>query len=193
MFVSSPIDVDAWDKAGWVGTAFLHELTGALVLGLGLVFKDEAAGRKIFTGWRARFGEADADEYVRVAIIEGDVPGRELGYFVVVGAEPKVVAARARAAGLADPGETLLACWAVRHHRMEPPPGSPNLSRLKEAYARRGEYQLLPLFVEGGGLAAAPDLAIRKKRVHFRTVEEVGPNDADRVCFGPPRDRPGDN
>jgi hypothetical protein len=103
-----------------------------------------------------------------------------------------VVIARAKEAGMDDPKKPLV-CMVSRYQRMTPPPGSPNLPRFKEEYARRGEYDLLPLFVKGGGLGAALDLAIRKKRVHFRTAEEVGPNDIDRVCLGPPRNQPSDN
>ena len=41
----------------------------------------------------------------------------------------------------------------------------------------------MPVFVKGGQPQPDFDLAIDKKRVHFRNVADVGTNDIDQVCF----------
>jgi hypothetical protein len=182
MFVSSPIDVDTWNDAVWAGTAYFHDPSGKELPALGLVFRNEAAGRRIFIEWRSQFGKSDVSEYLRIAIIEGDVPGEGPGYFVHVGAEPDVVLVRAKVAGIEDTSKLLMSLVS-RIHRMTPPPGSPNLPKFKEQYAKFGDYELVPVFIRGGRPEPAFDLAIRKKKIHFRAVTDVGTNDIDRVCF----------
>jgi hypothetical protein len=177
------LDGDAWDKAGWCGVAYLHDPSGVDPPAVGLIFKNRTAGRKIFKGWLQLLGPRDMREELRLAIIEGDVPGEEPGYSVHIGWDPDRIAEREREQGGADDPAWRLTAVCGRVHRMKAPPGSPNLTNFKAEYAKYGRYQLLPVYLAVGRPQPDPGLMIEKRLVHFRTVEELGPDDIDRLAL----------
>lgn len=174
VFLSTPIDPDLWDRAGWRGAAFVRDPSGLERPGMALLFQNEKAGHQIFSGWHSGIGVADADECIRVAIIEGEVPGQEPGYFVHIGANPDLVAQHAKARHLLP---------FSRVHRMPPEPGSVHLSNFKRDFRRLGHYWLMPGFFRRGGPEPEWELAILKRKLALRTVDEIGEDDVDRVCF----------
>jgi hypothetical protein len=105
MYISMPIDVDLWDAAMWRATFFLWVPAKPPVLGL--AFRNKALAREIFEGWRARYGDSDEYEELRVSIVEGDVEGEEHGYSVHVGADPGAALKRLKAAGYESDGAPL--------------------------------------------------------------------------------------
>jgi hypothetical protein len=183
MFVSSPIDPDTWNEAGWRGVAYLYYPEGQALPGMGLLFDKLAPGRKIFTDWRAKFGSNDRTEALRIAIVEGDVPGFEPGYFVHIGFDPEQVRVRAREQGLDDRQNPVM-MMVSRVHRMTPPVNSPNLADFKREFAKYGRYVLLPVIFVDGQPTPQYDLSIEKTKIHFRTAAEIGDNDIDSACFG---------
>jgi hypothetical protein len=180
VFFSSPIDVDAWNQANWQGVLYLTDPSGNESPVLALFFKDETAGRKIFNGWRQRFGVRDAKEGLRIAIIEGFVPGQEPGYYVHVGFD--LDGAFERAGEQGHPDLKKLAT-ITRIKRLDAPPDSPYLAIFKEAFARHGRYVLAPAFMVGGQVRPALDLSIEKAKIHFRKVQDIGPDDIDKAVF----------
>jgi hypothetical protein len=151
---------------------------------MGMLFENGEEGRKIFADWRTVVGEEDADDELRVAVIEGEAPGQGAGYFVHIGFEPERVREHARRRGHADPG-ALLRQLAGCVCRVCPSPGSDNLSGFKRELARHGRYNLAPVFVVRGKFRPDMGLAIQKTEVHFRRVEDLGPDDIDGECIGP--------
>src|SRR5215468_1093355 len=62
------IDVALWTRANPSGVAFLAPDDGPP--GLGIVFRDAAAGVEIFERWLTELGPEDSDELIRVTITE---------------------------------------------------------------------------------------------------------------------------
>lgn len=69
MFVSSPINLELWNKAQWKGVAFLYIPNCGNVLAL--TFEgDEQAATQIFKEWQ---NNKNLDDYIDICFIEGDI------------------------------------------------------------------------------------------------------------------------
>lgn len=182
MFLSMPIDVELWNTAKWSATFFSYQPGKPPVLGL--AFREEAAARKIFEGWHERYGDKDRYEELRVSIVEGKIEGEPEGYTVHIGPDPDAAVKRFKEAGYAF-DQDILMCVS-RLNRMNPPPGSRNLSRFKELYRQFKRYDLAPGVVSDDGKRLKPmfELGIFKTKVHFRHVSEIVKNDLDSVVLG---------
>jgi len=185
-FVQSFIDPPTWDAAGWYGTGFLtapdHSVPPAVVL----MFGDGNAARRIFEDLRKRVGAEDEYEELRIAIVEGDIPGEEPGYSVHIGSHIEHILRRAKAEGHEIEPEYIYTFSRI--NRMNPEEDSPHLGNFKKSYSRHGFYGLMPGVGEGPAFPdkpprLVPDLAITKKEVVFRRVQDIGPNDFDVVVL----------
>lgn len=179
------IDLDLWPKAGWSGCVYYFHPRHEMVPILGLQFKNYAVGRDIFLGLQQRVGAVDQYDELRVSIVEGDVPGRMPGYSVSLGPNIDGIGKRAAANGLSFDPEVVMI--VTRNHRMNPPPTSTNLANFKESYRRHGMYRILPV---DASAQPQPDmnLAIQKREIQFRTVDQIGQNDLDQVLLSPDSD-----
>src|SRR5215831_19415244 len=73
------IDPALWDAAKWKAVAFGAQ-AGKPPL-MAFIFANINAGRQIFAKWREAIGgDIDKEEMIRIAIIEGDIPGEPAGY-----------------------------------------------------------------------------------------------------------------
>ena len=61
--------MNLWSEANWRGIGFMRG-GGLKYPVMGMVFTNASAGKKIFEGWKKRYGEADIDD-VRMSIIRG--------------------------------------------------------------------------------------------------------------------------
>jgi hypothetical protein len=177
------INIDLWNQANWRGTAFFVEPTGHVPPSIGVVFENGEFGRRIFTGWRSNLGETDDREQLRVAIIEGDIPGEDPGYTVHIGPDPDNILGIVRDQGLQiDESHFLM---VSRLHRMNSGPGSPFLPGFKEAYALHQRYSLLPVSMgtSPGDVSPHFELAIAKRKIVFRQVDDIREGDVDSVIF----------
>ena len=136
---------------------------------LGLVFQNVDVATAIFAGWRRAIGATDADDLIRIALIEGDLAGTSPGYMVHVGIDPQVVASRAGASNSAAGCDAPAEVW-----RRMPNPGDPNLRRFKESYARNGRYVLAPAAFGGQRIDLLMHVAVGKRRLALRRVSDVG-------------------
>jgi hypothetical protein len=178
IFSESLIDIPLWDAAGWKGTAFLHDPSGMERPGLGFLFDDMDAGRRIFLGWQERVGKVDEYEEIRVSIILGEILGLPSGYSLHISSDPSHAARRARDKGLALDFKTAIIVSRIK--RMTPNPGSPHLGQFQEDLARHGRYLLVPVSSKG---TPALDVAIEKHEIHLRQASEIGPHDLDAAVF----------
>ena len=71
MFVSTPIDLELWDKAKWRGVAFFTVPGQGNFLGF-LYEGEKDAAKKIFSQWQKT---KNLDDYVTISFIEGDIEG----------------------------------------------------------------------------------------------------------------------
>ena len=181
MFLSVPIDIDLWNKAKWAATITMTSQSRPPVLGLG--FRDANAAQQIFQDWHKRYGSKDEFDELRVSIIEGDIPGKGPGYSVHIGSDPENLLRRYRKFGFFAEGDLLASVSRVNRMKIEDPM---NLQRFKDAYRKFKSYFLAPGVVDAKGalLKWSPELKIYKSTIHFRTVDEIGPNDPDHVVVG---------
>jgi hypothetical protein len=167
--VASIIDLPLWDRAGWSGTGMA--MIGDQPPILALCFRDMAAGARIFEGWRARFGQVDQDETIRIAIIQGLTYTDPTGYAVTVGRYIDTFQRENPNAFL-----TMLS----RINRMEQ--ASPeNLYQFLAAYARHGSYRLVPMRMTRNVTLDAfrLDLGITKRKLELRRAWQIGAHDPD--------------
>jgi hypothetical protein len=179
--VLSFIDVEAWDKAQWGATAFLVNADGNTRPAMGIFFRNEAAGRKVFGGLIEQLGRSDAAELLRVSIVEGDIPGEGPGYTVYIGTDFDNYAAYRKAQG--KDISALPATLVGRKNRMNPAPGSPFLPTFKKHYAKHGGYALIPMFGTLANMVPAWNLSIEKKQIQLLRVEDLRENDIERAVL----------
>jgi len=183
VFLSTPIDPELWDEAKWRGVFVRIYQSGPP--DFGLAFLNKTAARKIFEQWRQRYGHRDAFEELRISIIEGEVRGEQSGYSVHVGIDLDNTIKRYRAAGLTINADRDGFLTLTRIHRMNPAPGSTNLAMFKQAYQHFKVYTLMPgaLKPDQSDVIPIQGLGIYKSLIHFRRVEEIGPNDEDSIVL----------
>ncbi|MFT8312943.1 MAG: hypothetical protein ABF633_01665 [Clostridium sp.] len=180
MYVTSVINLDLWNAAKWKATFVASD--GINIPILGLAFENEKAGKKIFEEWIKRFGDKDIFDEIRVAIIEGDIPGEEAGYTVHINTATENIIRRLKANNI-KPEDTLIMTIG-RYNRMNPEPDSKNLSFFKQEYLKHKRYKLIPAYITKD-LQIKPffNLSIEKQEVIFRNTKDIDENDLDYVVF----------
>ena len=175
------IDRKLWTDAQLGGVAFLTPKEGPP--GLGLIFTGKPAGLAIFDGWRADLGERDAAELLRVAIIEGEIPGKPPGYTLTLGLDLQAVAARLHDRAIDGLSYDVTALGSIRRRMNTPPGGSPHLAAWKPLMAAAGEYALVPVVNSPDGWEPHYEKMIVKKKILLRRVDEIKPGDPDHAAL----------
>lgn len=183
--ISSLIDIELWDKAGWRGVAFLHTQEVSEPSKLLLLFKDYEVGREILSQWIEMLGKYDNLNELRISFIEGDIPGEDFGYTVHIGSNWESTISRRKEEGNTIEEEFFM--FISRFNRMNPP-NSKNLDLFKERYTLFGSYFLsIGHFDEiNGRLGFNPkeELQLLKKHVNFRNVTDIkDENDIDAIIL----------
>jgi hypothetical protein len=171
--VTSILDLPLWDRARWSGTGMA--MIGDETPILALCFRDIEAGVQIFQGWRARFGEVDEEEAIRIAIIQGLSHCDPTGYAVTVGRNVDAIQRS---------NPDVILTMLSRINRMEE--ASPeNLMNFLIAYQRHGSYRLVPMRMttEATLDAFRFDLAITKRKLELRRAWEIGRHDPDMLVL----------
>lgn len=163
--VISPIDIQLWNKAQWSGILFATAERTSPVLGL--LYRDLDAGIAIFRAWRARWGQGDVRDALRIGIVTGVSAQNPAHYSVLIG--PNIT-------GEVAP-ETKLFVSVSRINRMTPETGT-NLDRFLADYRRCGEYLLVPARMDDPPHLEMSCL-LAMKHLHVRPAWEIGENDPD--------------
>ena len=182
---STFLSAESWGRAFWIATTFRWHPGGAAPPIMGLVFADAEAGRALFREWAAACDHRDELEELRVAVVEGDIPGMEPGYSVHLCPDPEALMIRAAAEGREAGG----AAPPSRVSRMHPHlGGDPSmLPAFKREYERHGQYLLAPVTRRGDGqLYVDVDCGVEKTVLHFRDAADIGPGDIDASVLRPP-------
>jgi hypothetical protein len=179
--VSSVINIPLWDKAGWRGVFYIvamYDLDEPP--GLGLIFKDGAAGRSIFEELRKKLGSEDADDRLRISIITGIDKDDPSAYELVVGTNLPASDAEG------GPREIVS---VSRIHRMDKP-NPLNLKRFEDQVTRTKQYSVFPVQAPTGemDMEVFGDLTIMKKTIRITPAWQISENDIDCMAI-----RPGDN
>jgi hypothetical protein len=176
------IDVAAWNQARWLGVGFFQSASPIMAL----IFKNESAARTIFNGWKRRVGDDDTYDQIRIAIIEGKLPGIADGYAVHINADVQAVLDREKANGNTIKPETIYTLGRVHHIER----GSPGLAYFKQAQARAGDYVLMPAIPQGGSEnppRLLEELGIKKHQLIVKRAEDVTRTDFDWVAVERPK------
>ncbi len=180
------IDVSLWDQAEWHGVLYMVDMSFQRPPILGLIFRREEAAEKIFTNWRSLVGREDEHERLRIAVVEGDIPGQDYGYTVHITANPDYAfqSANQNTAG----SEESRMFFISRVFRMNPDPGSKNLLNFKNAFARIGKFLLIPVTMSTATITPSSikphlELGISKGKILFRNAKDIGKGDIDSVVF----------
>jgi hypothetical protein len=179
------INVELWDRARWRGVVFgrggPHER-----LYVALVYQDRDAAAEIFRDWHEHIGPVDINELIRLAVVEGDIPGKSPGYTVHI--SPNVE----RLLATRDPATKAPVEFFTRLQRM-PNPTSPHLARFKQDVAEEPRYLLMAAALTGPeSFALNPIHAIEKTRIVFRQARDIqAQHDVDSIVLAREEGRTG--
>jgi hypothetical protein len=102
-------------------------------------------------------GDDDTEDVIRIALIEGPLPGAAPGYMVHVGVDAAVT------------GASRAEVW-----RRMPNPDNPQLAAFKTALAAAGRYRVAPATFGGSRVDLLWSHALGKRRLALRRVGDVG-------------------
>lgn len=171
MVVNRLINPLFWDRADWIGVLFAVERSGAKPPVAALLFRNEAAGRTVFNDLISKIGADDPRGLLRVAIIEGDIPGQSPGYTMHIGPYLDNTAQEA----IAGAGDALQmdVVLVSRVCRVSEGPASFGLPVFKEHLARFRRYRLVPAGPRPDTFSPHSDLGIWKTDIVFRQAADI--------------------
>jgi hypothetical protein len=181
MRVTSFINLENWKKARWWGTVFVVTRQETSPPSIGLLFRDEEAGRKIFEDWIRTLGRGDEFDLLRISIIEGDVPGKEPGYSVYIGTDSENYLAYLKDQEIEDEDQLLISLG--RSLRVNPAPNSPFLAGFKKRYAHHKKCLLVPCSGPQSQPVPNWDLSIAKNKVNFLRSDELTGQDNESIIL----------
>lgn len=179
LYVTGVINTELWDKASWMGTAVLSDQKSAPYLGL--LFENREAAIKIFEQWNKDFGHKDLYEEIRIAVIEGDIPGQEYGYTIHITTNQENLVEKCRKLKLSEM-HTLFAIIS-RFRRMPTDRNNQNMEKLREEVERFLSYKIIPVYMSDNGLEPLFEYEIEKTEIYFRKVNEISDDDVDIACI----------
>lgn len=151
MFLSTPIDLEKWNAAGWKGMLYCFDQGMPPVLGL--LFKNYDAAVKIFDEWNRIWGDMYVDENLVVEYVIPPFPEKcevykdperscGKGYFIYIGPNINASIDRAIKSGL-EPEEILLTTIS-RNLWVEEINGTNNREMFTKIVGRIHDYRLIP-------------------------------------------------
>lgn len=174
--IDSLIRVRLWDRAGWVGLAFLTYQANIETPVVALIFRNQEAGRKIFEYWRQELGGNDERKRLRLTFVRGIDKAHPDAYRVVIGSNPTML-----------PSSTRYFSSANRIHQMNST-SAENLLRFIRSHAAVGTFRLAPAYAPPGfDGSQAPllemEISITMDHFHVRNAWEIGLGDMDSVAI----------
>jgi hypothetical protein len=170
--VFSLIDIPKWDKAKWLGIAYLGYPNSIPIMAF--CFEDEVVAKQIFQGFKNRLGEIDSFERLRISIISGINTKNPADYRVVV-------SIRIDEEDFFD-GKMIYCPSRVKEMN---PSDQRHLKFFKKAYKQTGKYIVIPAYLESQ--ESTPkfffDYKIGKTEITFREAWEIGRHDFDVVAI----------
>lgn len=191
LFITSVIDLELWNRAGWTATLFAYENPiGSSPPILGVLCKNKLAIQAIFHGWIQLKGETK--EFLRdmkISIIEGKLPkDTQEGYTVFLTSDIDEFINRI-GLEINNDGEDMITTVS-RYNTMLPAPGSKNLETFKENYKKSGYCYIVPAYVkdatkpiDGSNISFDIDYKLKFNNIKFQKVSDLGENDVESVIL----------
>ncbi len=198
MFLSSPIDLDKWNAAGWRGMLYLFSPDHCPVLGI-LFRKRYSAAKSIFSEWKKNSNKSFADEFLKIDFIIPPFPkdcwvysdperNYGKGYFVHIGPNIDETIRRANEVGITR--EEMLLAIICRYQWMDECNGSQNRDMFKHYVDNGSEFLLMPIGVrnnakpiEEKNLIIDFDYAVKLKSATFQTGVDIKDNDHCKIVL----------
>ncbi len=169
-------DNPLWDGALWIATTYRWHPTSEAPPVMGLIFANWVAGVNLFRAWTESQGNADPQDDIRLAVIEGDIPGQAAGYSI------RISSAQADWEFVQKKRAT-----PSRVQRMHPLPDNPDmLQEFKREYRKHGEFLLAPIVQrDEDELYFNVQVGVIKRECVFRHVSEIHEEEPDAVALVP--------
>ncbi|HCG5919273.1 TPA: hypothetical protein NJ048_004435 [Vibrio parahaemolyticus] len=183
MFISTIIDLDLWNKAGWKAMSTIVDPSFQSPPVLGFVFGDNQVGDKIFHRLKKQFGYSDHKNEIRVSVIHGISKSRPQDYKVHFGSDWESMVEKLEAAGL-EPDESMIMSLS-RIHEMNPN-NDTSMAMFKSSFEYFNEFYITNVIMDKKkGLRPSHQNMIKMTNINFRTKDEVLANehDPDSVVF----------
>ncbi len=161
--VQTIINQYLWDNAKWCGTGYsIFSPTQPPIMGL--MFKDETYGAKIFREWREKFGDVDKDEVIRVAAITGVEESRPQNYRVHISRDWR---------NKRDEEAEGKKYLSISRFNLMTPKTDQNLEMFKKHYEKIGMFYLVPMKDIGGQIQPDMGLSIMIRKFHCTEAWEI--------------------
>lgn len=172
--VVSPIDAKKWDAAVWRATFYMCSPGSRMIPILGLTFENAEPAAGIFEAWHERFGDSDAEDNLRIAIITGINISNPHAYAIVVGPNMEKIKS----------GSTDIFGFVARRNIMTPTT-SRNLDLFLSEYRRIGRFTLAPAHMKSTTEPPEPIGEFRLEKTHLvvRPAWTIGENDPDSCAL----------
>jgi hypothetical protein len=172
--VSSIINQQLWDKAGWQGMMYGMTDPGHPPL-LGLIFRSAEMADAIFEEWQDRFGRDDANDEIRICIVKGIDSKNPYYYRGSISRDINTIA-KYNVKRLVSAAR--MTTMTVNDHK--------NLELFQRELAIVGCYFLLPaIFDDDGRPRLLPERAILKRKLSVREAWQIGRHDLDSMAITP--------
>ena len=181
LHITSFIEPELWEAAKWLGVAYLLTESDKDIPVIGLVFEHEHPALEIFSGWIGRLGREDEYEQLRLSIVEGDIPGKDAGYSVVVSSDVEGILAYAQTRDIDFEPQHF--AFIGRWLRMPAGTGPYSLQVFKDRFRRYNRFALVPVIYNSGDVEPHYDRGIEKTRIYFRHSSEVSHADPDAFIY----------
>ena len=158
-------------------------MTGVQTCALPISFIHEEYAAKIFTDWIATVGRDDKNDDIRVALVEGDIPGEENGYYVIIGSN--IDEALKRAEKQEIPSAEMLLLNVSRIIRANPTDNLLIFNMFKQDYQKAGEYILMPAIIDERSrqIKHLPQYSIHKRKLIYRDIKDINEHDEDAILL----------
>lgn len=164
MIITTPINIDKWNKASWKGTVYIFPPDKPSIVGF--LFKDYNSGKSIFNDWASLSLQSNINDFIELTFIEPPFPSSSKiytdqefnagnGYFIHIGANVKGAMERMQVSGV-SPEEALIASIS-RFRWMDAPSEDKKRMLLKESLKRFGFCFIMPIGIINIGRPIAED------------------------------------
>lgn len=148
---------------------------------MGLGFSNESPARKIFEGWRERYGTRDNEAELKITLVQDKIAGKNGEFTVTISSDTELILKRIQTERGLDTTAHMVSFSGLAN-RMEPAKpdvSDRGLTEFEAALSKHGRYYLAPYInVNRAGGTNIMDLALEVTNLKF-----VDTNDADYSKF----------
>lgn len=185
MFITSIIDIEAWDNAKWLGCGYLLSKHCEHPPTLVILFTNKEASEIIMNQWKKDLskGKSQIDYYeeLRISIVNTDFVGEESGYFVTIGSNLEGTLKRYNNQNIDTNCEESIFFTISRIQYVN------ETTTLKHTffdhYEKFGKYFLELAYLENNEMNILKGFSLEKRDINKRHISEVNETDLDAMIL----------